>query len=98
MERNKSIVRVSLVGVAANLCLAAFKLAVGLAANSISILTDAINNVTDTLSSVITITATRLSEKEPDRKHPFGYGQVEHLASLLFCGWLQKTAEKAQNM
>ena len=83
MDRNKAIVRVSLVGIGVNLLLAAFKFATGLASGSVSILSDAVNNFTDMLSCAITILGTRLSEKEPDRKHPFGYGRVEYLASLL---------------
>lgn len=83
MGRNKAIVRASFVGIGANLFLALFKLAAGLAANSVSILTDAINNFADMMSSLITIIGTRLSEKEPDRRHPFGYGRIEYLASLL---------------
>ena len=83
MSRNKAIVRTSVVGIGANLFLAAFKLAAGLAANSVSVLADAINNFSDMLSSLITIIGTRLLEKEPDRRHPFGYGRIEYLASLL---------------
>jgi len=83
MGRNNAIVRTSIVGIGANLFLAVFKLAAGLAANSVSVLADAINNFTDMLSSLITIIGARLSEKEPDRRHPFGYGQIEYLASLL---------------
>ena len=83
LNRNRSIIRTSLVAIAANFLLAGFKLMVGLAANSVSILTDAINNVSDALSSAVTIVGTRLSAKEPDRKHPFGYGRIEYLSSLL---------------
>lgn len=82
MNRNRAIIRTGVLGIAANLLLAAFKLTVGILSNSISIITDAVNNTTDAMSSVITIVGARLTEKEPDRRHPFGYGRVEHLSSL----------------
>lgn len=82
MNRNKEIIRTSIIGILGNLCLSAFKLAVGYVTNSIAIRMDAVNNITDALSSLITIAGTKLSEKEPDRKHPFGYGRLEYLTSL----------------
>ena len=87
ISREKSIIKTSLLGVGVNLFLTAFKLAVGFASNSVSILTDAVNNMADMMSSVITIIGTRLSEKEQDRKHPFGYGRIEYISSL-FIGML----------
>ena len=82
MNRNKEIIRTSIIGIIGNLCLSAFKLAIGFVTNSIAIRMDAVNNMTDALSSLITIAGTKLSEKEPDRKHPFGYGRIEYLTSL----------------
>lgn len=82
MNRNREIIKTSFVGIGGNVLLSAFKLAVGIIANSVSIKADAVNNLTDALSSVITIIGTKLSEKEPDRKHPFGYGRIEYLTSL----------------
>ncbi|SET18892.1 Cation efflux family protein [Prevotella sp. kh1p2] len=72
MDRNKEIIRTSVVGIAANVLLAAFKAVVGLLASSIAIVMDAVNNLSDALASVITIVGTKLSERHPDRKHPFG--------------------------
>ena len=83
MNRSKEIIKTSYIGIAANLLLSVFKLAVGLVANSVSILIDAVNNITDGLSSALTIVGAKLSEKEPDRKHPFGYGRVEYLISMI---------------
>lgn len=83
MNRNREIIQTSLAGIAANILLAGFKFVIGAAANSVSIRADALNNTADALSSLITIIGTKLSEKEPDRKHPFGYGRIEYLASLL---------------
>ncbi len=82
MNRNRVIIKTSIIGIAGNILLSAFKLAVGIAANSVSIITDGVNNITDALSFLITIIGTRLSEKEPDREHPFGYGRIEYLAAL----------------
>lgn len=82
-DRNKTIIRASITGIAANLLLAAFKAIVGLTANSIAIVMDAVNNVSDAASSVITIVGAKLAGKEPDRKHPFGYGRIEYLSSTI---------------
>ena len=82
-ERGRTIIRTSVIGILANLFLASFKAVVGLTANSIAIVMDAVNNLSDAASSVITIVGTRLAGKEPDRKHPFGYGRVEYLSAML---------------
>ena len=82
-DRGRTIIRTSVIGILANLFLAAFKAVVGLTANSIAIVMDAVNNLSDAASSVITIVGTRLAGKEPDRKHPFGYGRVEYLSAML---------------
>ena len=81
--REKTIVRTSVIGIVANVGLAAFKAAVGLTANSIAIVMDAVNNISDAASSVITIIGTKLAGKEPDKKHPFGYGRVEYLSAMI---------------
>lgn len=77
------IVRTSVVGILANVALAGFKAAVGLIANSIAVVLDAVNNLTDALSSVITIVGTKLAGKPADRKHPFGYGRIEYLSTMI---------------
>lgn len=82
-NRGKIIVRASIIGILANVFLAGFKAAVGLLSNSIAIVLDAVNNLSDALSSVITIIGTKLAGKEPDKKHPFGYGRIEYLSSLI---------------
>lgn len=83
ISRENAIIRTSLAGIVVNVFLAAFKLTVGIASNSVSIIADAINNLADMMSSVITIIGTRFSEKEPDRRHPFGYGRSEYISSLI---------------
>ena len=83
MQRNKEIVKISIYGILVNLVLVGFKAVVGLIANSISIILDAVNNLTDVLSSVVTIVGLRLATKRPDRKHPFGYGRVEYFSAVV---------------
>lgn len=83
MDRQKIIVRTSIVGILANIFLAGFKAFVGLLSNSISVVLDAVNNLSDALSSVITIIGAKLSTKPADKKHPLGYGRVEYLSALI---------------
>ncbi len=83
MNRNRQIVRVSIVGILANVLLATFKAIVGWAAGAIAIVMDAVNNLSDALSSVITIVGTKLSERPADHKHPFGYGRVEYFSAIV---------------
>ena len=83
MNRNQQIIRTSVVGISANLFLAAFKAVAGWVAGSVAIVMDAINNLSDALSSVITIVGTKLSEKPADRNHPFGYGRVEYFSAII---------------
>ncbi len=82
-KRDAVIIRTSIIGILANVFLAAFKAVVGLASNSIAIVMDAVNNLSDAASSVITIVGTKLAGKEPDRKHPFGYGRIEYLSAMV---------------
>lgn len=82
-ERKKIIVRTSITGIAANVLLAAFKAAVGLAVNSVAIVLDAVNNLSDALSSVITIIGTKLAGRKPDKAHPLGYGRMEYLSAMI---------------
>ncbi len=81
--REKQITRTSVIGIGANLLLAGFKALVGLAAGSIAIVLDAVNNLTDALSSVITILGVKLAKRRPDEKHPFGYGRVEYFSAVV---------------
>ena len=82
-SREKVIVRTSLVGIVANVFLAAFKAVVGLLTHSIAIVLDAVNNLSDAMSSLITIVGTKLAGREPDKKHPFGYGRIEYLSAMV---------------
>ncbi len=82
-NRDKVIVRTSIVGIVANIFLAAFKAVVGIISNSIAVVLDAVNNLSDALSSVITIVGTKLAGKLPDKKHPLGYGRIEYLSAMI---------------
>lgn len=81
--RDRVIIRTSVIGIVANLFLAAFKAAVGLLSRSIAVVLDAVNNLSDALSSVITVVGTRLAGKKADKKHPLGHGRVEYISAML---------------
>ena len=82
-HREKTVITTSIISICANLVLVGFKATVGFLSNSIAIITDAINNLSDALSSIITIIGTKLAGKAPDKKHPYGYGRVEYITSLI---------------
>jgi len=83
MDRSKQIIRTSWIGIAANVLLAGFKATVGVLASSVAIVMDAVNNLSDALSSVITIVGTKLSQRPADRKHPFGFGRIEYFSAII---------------
>ncbi|MBQ7204168.1 MAG: cation transporter [Eubacterium sp.] len=82
-QREKAIVKTSVIGVVTNVMLAIFKAAVGMISHSIAVTLDAVNNLSDALSSVITIVGAKLGAKQPNKKHPLGYGRIEYLSSML---------------
>ncbi len=82
-NREKTIIKTSIIGIIGNIILVGFKALVGFIAGSVSIIMDAINNLTDALSSVITIIGTKLANKRPNKKHPYGYGRIEYVTSTL---------------
>ena len=86
LSRDKVIIRTSIIGILANVLLAAFKAAVGIASNSIAVVLDAVNNLSDALSSIITIVGTKLAGKLPDKKHPLGYGRIEYISAMIVSG------------
>lgn len=83
VSREKTIIRTSIIGIIANVFLAGFKAVVGLLTHSIAIVLDAVNNISDAGSSLITIIGTKLAGREPDKKHPFGYGRIEYLSAMI---------------
>lgn len=82
-KRERAIIRTSIIGIGTNVMLAVFKAIIGLISNSIAITLDAVNNISDALSSVITIIGTKLGAKQPDRKHPLGHGRIEYISSMV---------------
>ncbi len=85
-NREKEVIKTSIISIISNIVLAGFKAFVGVLANSIAIISDAVNNLSDALSSIITIVGTKLAGKAPDRKHPYGYGRIEYMTSLIVSG------------
>lgn len=85
-NRERIVIKTSIISILANIVLAFFKAFVGLVANSIAIISDAVNNLSDALSSIITIIGTKLAGKAPDKKHPYGYGRIEYMTSLVVSG------------
>ena len=83
LDRNRVIIRTSMIGIGANLLLVTSKAVIGLLSNSIAILLDAVNNLSDALSSVITIIGTKLANRRPDKKHPLGHGRIEYITAML---------------
>ena len=83
MDRDKIIVKTSVIGILVNLVLVAFKATIGIMVNSIAITLDAVNNLTDALSSIITIIGTKLAGRAPDKDHPYGYGRIEYFSSVI---------------
>ena len=83
MQRDQVIVRTSVIGILANVFLAGFKAVVGVLSGSIAVVLDAVNNLSDALSSVITIIGTKLAGRRPDKKHPFGHGRIEYLTAII---------------
>lgn len=82
-ERETAIIRTSAIGIAANVALAVFKAVVGILSNSIAVTLDAVNNLSDAISSIITIVGTKLSNKKADREHPFGHGRIEYITTTV---------------
>ncbi len=83
MNRSQEIIRTSWIGIVTNVLLAGFKAAVGILASSVAIVMDAVNNLSDALSSVITIVGTKLSQRPADHKHPFGFGRIEYFSAII---------------
>ena len=83
MDRNKKIIKISISGIIVNILLVIFKSIIGLITNSIAIILDAVNNLSDALSSIITIIGMKLSSKRPNKKHPYGYGRIEYFSSII---------------
>ena len=82
-NREKAIVKTSVIGIITNVFLAGFKAAIGMISHSIAVTLDAVNNLSDAMSSVVTIIGAKLGSKQPNKKHPLGYGRIEYLSSMI---------------
>jgi len=82
-SRNKCGIASGIIGIAANLVLSAFKLIIGILTASVAIMADAMNNLSDAGSSIISLVSFRLSAKPADRDHPFGHARIEYVASMV---------------
>ena len=86
MSRDRVIIQTSVIGILTNVLLSAFKAVIGILSKSIAVTLDAVNNLSDALSSIITIVGTMLASKLPDKKHPLGYGRIEYLSAMIVSG------------
>ena len=82
-NRDKIIVKTSIIGIVVNIFLVIFKAIIGLFSNSIAIILDAVNNLSDVLSSIVTIVGTKLATKLPNKNHPLGYGRIEYMSAMI---------------
>ena len=83
MKRLKEVIKLSILGIIINLILVIFKIIIGIFSNSVVIIIDGVNNLTDMLSSIITIIGVKVGSKKPDKEHPYGHGRIEYLASII---------------
>lgn len=70
-------------GIFVNIALALIKVFIGLLVSSIAIVSEGVNSAADAMSALITLIGAKLAQKHPDEKHPFGYGRIEYLVSLV---------------
>lgn len=83
ISRDRVVIQTSIIGILANVLLAAFKAVVGILSHSIAVVLDAVNNLSDALSSLITIIGMKLAGRLPDKKHPMGHGRTEYLSAMI---------------
>lgn len=72
----------SIVGIVINILLSAGKYFIGVISKSVSITADAINNLADAASCIVTLISFKMSARKPDKEHPFGHGRIEYIAAL----------------
>ena len=103
MNRDKQIIKVSLYGILTNIALMVFKSIVWLLANSIAIVLDAVNNLSDVISSLVTIIWIKLSNKKPDKEHPYWHGRIEYFSSVIIAviiliAWIMALKESVEKI
>ena len=82
-SREKISIRTNIIGIGVNILLFVFKFFVGTISNSVSIVADSYNNLTDSLSNIISMLGVYLSNKPANDKHPYGYGRIEYIAAFI---------------
>ena len=82
-NRERIVIKTSVINIMWNLFIASVKGIIGFFTNSIAITSDAINSLVDSLSGIITILGIKYASKLPDKKHPYGYGKIEHMSEFL---------------
>lgn len=82
-SREDIITVTSGLGIIANLLIASTKVLIGVISSSIAIVSEGANNFADAFTSILALLGAKLAKKHPDEKHPFGYGRIEYLASLI---------------
>ena len=85
-ERTKISERAGLTGIVCNLLLFVFKISIGIIINSVSIMADGFNNLSDAGSSVISVVGSKMAGKKADEDHPFGHGRIEYISGLAVAG------------
>ena len=81
--REKYGVLGGVLGIICNLILFAVKLIIGILVNAVAVMSDAFNNLTDSFSSIVGIISAKISNKKPDKDHPFGHGRIEYVSTLI---------------
>ena len=81
--RHKYGIISGIVGIGANLVLSIFKLVIGIITGSVAIMADAMNNLSDAGSAIVSLVSFKLSAKPADRDHPFGHARIEYVASMV---------------
>ena len=81
--REKYGVLAGILGIICNLVLFVIKLIIGILVNAVAIMSDAFNNLTDSFSSIVGIFSAKVSNKKPDKDHPFGHGRIEYISTLI---------------
>ena len=82
-QRHKYGLLAGVVGIICNILLACTKIVMGLLTGAVSIATDAVNNMSDAVSSIVTLVGFKISGKPADREHPYGHGRMEYIAGFV---------------
>ncbi len=91
-KREDVVTATSILGIITNLLIAAMKMIVGAIVSSIAIISEGANNASDCATSLLTLVGTKLAGRRPTKKHPFGFGRIEYLTSLIISVLILLTA------